>query len=118
MSCVLVNSMISMISNGSYERLDEQAPSQRLNRISSKGFVFGYASALIQLIISLIILYSNEQSNHSLQVCIFMCGSWWLLFGLISCKGLIGIPTSSADVINLSIITNSWKQGTFRLIFR
>lgn len=89
--------------------LPEIAAPQDRDRISAKGFAYGYVgSVLLQLICfafvfvpSLVGGYDNETgtSNIQFQVCFLLVGVWWWSFGQYSLKKLPNpIPAGEGDL--------------------
>jgi len=92
--------------------LPEIAPPRLHDYISAKGFSMGYLGGAILLIIILALGMGHEQlgitEGLAYRVGFLLVGIWWLVFSLISFKGL---PSSSSHhKIQKDVIKSSYKE--------
>lgn len=50
--------------------------------ISTRGFILGYLGAFLVLALSALYIYLSTQSFFNLEVCVALCGVWWLAFSI------------------------------------
>ncbi|KAF4556226.1 putative autophagy-related protein 22-2 [Elsinoe fawcettii] len=103
------------------------APSPELvlsTKISSYGIGFGYSAALIVLILSILIVKANGESDFSLRLVLFIVGCWWVLFSIPAAYCLRPRPGPPLEVAAkaisldappqrqsfLAYVTYSWKN--------
>ncbi|RIB23047.1 autophagy-related protein 22-like protein [Gigaspora rosea] len=73
-----------------YNLLDNLAKTKEIisTHISARGFASGYFGGIILLCICFIISFSLHSSVFSLQIGVFLSGTWWFLFSLLVAKWL------------------------------
>ena len=94
--------------------LPEIAAVEDRDRISAKGFAFGYfGSVLLQLICFLFVLMPDTfgiTEGKGSQISFLLVGIWWWGFGQFSLRRLPGsVPAGSGD-LNQNIIANGYKE--------
>src|SRR5687767_274639 len=99
--------------------LPEIAAPEDRDRISAKGFAFGYiGSVILQLVCFILVFFpgivggdenNNDASTIQLRTCFLLVGIWWLVFGQFSIRRLpSSIPAGEGD--NRNILTNGYKE--------
>lgn len=97
--------------------IPEIAGPEQYDRVSARGFAWGYLGGMIALVISLLIIqfaatigFSPEQISAAIPVRLsfVFIGIWWLLFAAYSLKGLP--PDKQHHVISFKIIVQSYAR--------
>jgi MFS transporter, UMF1 family len=93
--------------------LTEIATPDQMDKISAKGYAYGYIGSVILLIINLIIILSPKtfgihDSKLPSQIAFLSVGIWWFGFALLSFKGLP--KDRPTDVKWGKIIRNGYKE--------
>ena len=73
--------------------LPEIVTEDRYDKVSAKGFAYGYIGSVILLIVILFMINKYEMfgfpsEKTPIRIGFILVGVWWLLFGLLSFKGL------------------------------
>ncbi|CAG8645203.1 10526_t:CDS:2, partial [Cetraspora pellucida] len=101
-----------------YNLLNELAKTKEKisTHISARGFASGYFGGIILLCICFIIAFSLHSSAFSLQIGVFLSGTWWFLFSLLVAKWLRprpGPPLFLVEGIKIrwyDYVVYAWKQ--------
>lgn len=92
-------------SNGSnLKKLDDIS-----SYISTRGFIVGYLGAFLVLIISVLYLHLRQFSFYNLQMCVALCGVWWLAGSIYSFAKLKTRPGPYLPQ-GSSYLVYSWKK--------
>ncbi|HET8573025.1 MAG TPA: MFS transporter [Edaphocola sp.] len=90
--------------------LPEIAHEHEQDKLSARGFAFGYiGSVLLQVICLVFILYDFKDKTFAPRLSFLLVGIWWLGFAQITFKYL---PSSTASAAGGS--RNDWLRGGFR----
>lgn len=98
--------------------LPEIAPRHEHDRVSAKGFSYGYTGSVILLVVNLAWLLSSEtqeDANHAMQWSFVLVGIWWAGFAQITFKKLHEAPTGnpiSKDILKKGYreLARVWKE--------
>ena len=75
--------------------VDIAEPGER-DRVSTRGWAFGYVGGLVLLVISLVLVQLHDtfglSKGDAVRVCFLLAGVWWLVFTLIPYRGLKDRP--------------------------
>jgi UMF1 family MFS transporter len=106
-----IGSWAGLVFYNSY--LPEIAAPQDRDRISAKGFAFGYVGSVILQIVSLALILKNDMwgisKGFASQLSFLLVGIWWFTFGSYALKRLpVGTPTGDSSKGNF--LTNGYKE--------
>jgi UMF1 family MFS transporter len=92
--------------------LPEIAREADMNRISAKGFAWGYVGSVILLIINLLIIqfpdwFGLSKGTLPARISFLMVGLWWFVFGWIAIKGL---PKDSKKAFTLKQLAKGYNE--------
>ncbi|MBR9922483.1 MAG: MFS transporter [Bacteroidetes bacterium] len=92
--------------------LPEIASEDQYDRVSAKGFSFGYIGSVILLIINLIIIMKPEwfgiqQDSLAIRLAFVMVGLWWIGFAIIPFTRL---PRQEKSVNTENLIRKGWQE--------
>ncbi|MEV6943573.1 MFS transporter [Streptomyces sp. NPDC051172] len=98
---------VSMVVYNSY--LPQIAPPEDRDRVSSRGWAFGYAAGSSMLIVNLVLFTGHDSfgvsESTAVRICLASAGLWWGAFTLIPLKRLRDRrTTSSAPAVH------GWRQ--------
>ena len=91
--------------------MPEIAHPEQQDRVSAKGFSYGYTGSVILLIINLALLLSSEsqaEANKAMQWSFVMVGIWWAGFAQITFLKLHETPTGNP--MDGSVLKKGYKE--------
>ncbi|RPF31924.1 MFS transporter [Streptomyces sp. TLI_185] len=98
---------VSMVVYNSY--LPQIAPPEDRDRVSSRGWAFGYAAGSSMLIVNLVLFTGHDafgvSESTAVRICLASAGLWWGAFTLVPLKGLRDRRTASA-----APAVHGWRQ--------
>ncbi|MER5452507.1 MFS transporter [Streptomyces sp. NPDC002764] len=98
---------VSMVVYNSY--LPQIAPPEDRDRVSSRGWAFGYAAGSSMLIVNLVLFTAHDSFGVSesvaVRICLASAGLWWGAFTLVPLKRLHDRRTASA-----APAVHGWRQ--------
>ncbi|MFD8308997.1 MFS transporter [Streptomyces sp. NPDC059690] len=98
---------VSMVVYNSY--LPQIAPPEERDRVSSRGWAFGYAAGSSMLIVNLVLFTAHDSFGVSesvaVRICLASAGLWWGAFTLVPLKRLHDRRTASA-----APAAHGWRQ--------
>ncbi|MGW2833972.1 MFS transporter [Streptomyces sp. NPDC001286] len=98
---------VSMVVYNSY--LPQIAPPEDRDRVSSRGWAFGYAAGSSMLIVNLVLFTAHDSFGISesvaVRICLASAGLWWGAFTLVPLKRLHDRRTASA-----APAVHGWRQ--------
>ncbi|MGW2722484.1 MFS transporter [Streptomyces sp. NPDC001492] len=101
---------VSMVVYNSY--LPQIAPPEERDRVSSRGWAFGYAAGSSMLIVNLILFTGHESFGVSeataVRICLASAGLWWGAFTLVPLKRLRDRRTASSA--SSAPAVHGWRQ--------
>lgn len=97
--------------------LPEIAAPEDRDRISARGFAYGYMGSVILQIICFVFVFKpeliggGEESTIQFRLCFLLVGIWWWGFGQYSLSKLPKpVPAGDNSLSNRSIITKGYKE--------
>ncbi|WP_030946701.1 MFS transporter [Streptomyces sp. NRRL S-646] len=98
---------VSMVVYNSY--LPQIAPPEDRDRVSSRGWAFGYAAGSSMLIVNLVLFTGHDSfgvsESTAVRICLASAGLWWGAFTLVPLKRLRDRRTASA-----APAVHGWRQ--------
>ncbi|MFF4508545.1 MFS transporter [Streptomyces sp. NPDC001401] len=98
---------VSMVVYNSY--LPQIAPPEDRDRVSSRGWAFGYAAGSSMLIVNLVLFTGHDSfgvsESTAVRICLASAGLWWGAFTLVPLKRLRDRPTTST-----APAVHGWRQ--------
>lgn len=97
--------------------LPEIAAPEDRDRISAKGFAYGYIGSVILQIVCFVFVFKpeliggNDDSTIQYRLCFLLVGIWWWGFGQYSLSRLPKpVPAGDNSLSNRSILTKGYKE--------
>jgi UMF1 family MFS transporter len=92
--------------------LPDIAPANEIERISARGFSYGYVGSVLLLIFSLLIIqypsvFSLPEGTMPARLSFALVGIWWLAFGSYS---LSGLPSDTSSHFSMRWIVNGYQE--------
>ncbi|MER6419298.1 MFS transporter [Streptomyces sp. NPDC001137] len=101
---------VSMVVYNSY--LPQIAPPEERDRVSSRGWAFGYAAGSSMLIVNLVLFTGHDSFGVSegtaVRICLASAGLWWGAFTLVPLKRLRDRRTTSSA--SSAPAVHGWRQ--------
>ena len=101
---------VSMVVYNSY--LPQIAPPEDRDRVSSRGWAFGYAAGSSMLIVNLVLFTGHDSfgvsESTAVRICLASAGLWWGAFTLVPLKRLRDRRTASAA--SMAPAVHGWRQ--------
>ena len=101
---------VSMVVYNSY--LPQIAPPEDRDRVSSRGWAFGYAAGSSMLIVNLVLFTGHDSfgvsESTAVRICLASAGLWWGAFTLVPLKRLRDHRTASAA--SMAPAVHGWRQ--------
>ncbi|MEU6146480.1 MFS transporter [Streptomyces sp. NPDC047081] len=101
---------VSMVVYNSY--LPQIAPPEDRDRVSSRGWAFGYAAGSSMLIVNLVLFTAHDSfgvsESTAVRICLASAGIWWGAFTLVPLKRLRDRRTESAT--SAAPAVHGWRQ--------
>ena len=98
---------VSMVVYNSY--LPQIAPPEDRDRVSSRGWAFGYAAGSAMLIVNLVLFTAHDSfgisESTAVRICLASAGLWWGAFTLVPLNRLRDRPTTST-----APAVHGWRQ--------
>ena len=98
---------VSMVVYNSY--LPQIAPPEDRDRVSSRGWAFGYAAGSSILVVNLVLFTGHDSfgvsESTAVRICLASAGLWWGAFTLVPLKRLRDRPTTST-----APAVHGWRQ--------
>ncbi|MHC3471765.1 MFS transporter [Streptomyces sp. 7R007] len=98
---------VSMVVYNSY--LPQIAPPEDRDRVSSRGWAFGYAAGSSMLVVNLVLFTGHDSfgvsESTAVRICLASAGLWWGAFTLVPLKRLRDRRTASA-----APAVHGWRQ--------
>jgi UMF1 family MFS transporter len=98
---------VSMVVYNSY--LPQIAPPEDRDRVSSRGWAFGYAAGSTMLIVNLVLFTAHDSfgisESTAVRICLASAGLWWGAFTLVPLNRLRDRPTTST-----APAVHGWRQ--------
>jgi MFS transporter, UMF1 family len=106
-----IGSWAGLVFYNSY--LPEIAAPQDRDRISAKGFAFGYIGSVILQLVGFVLILKNDMwgitSGFASQLTFLLVGIWWFSFGSLSLRRLpASVPAGEANQKNF--LTNGYRE--------
>jgi UMF1 family MFS transporter len=96
--------------------LPEIAAPEDRDRVSARGFAYGYIGSVILQVICFVFVFQpqlvggNGKNLMEFRVCFLLVGIWWWSFGQFSLKRLpASVPAGTGDIQH-NILTNGYKE--------
>jgi MFS transporter, UMF1 family len=92
--------------------LPEIASESEMNRVSAKGFAWGYIGSVILLIVNLLIIqfpawFGIPQGTLAARISFLMVGIWWLVFGWWA---ILGLPKDQKKSFRFAQLAQGYKE--------
>ncbi len=93
--------------------LPEIVTEDRYDRVSAKGFAFGYIGSVILLVLNLVVIMKPtlfgipEESSLAIRIAFIMVGLWWIGFAQIPFKRL---PDDPKDKPKMNLLTKGSEE--------
>ncbi|MCI3277424.1 MFS transporter [Streptomyces cylindrosporus] len=101
---------VSMVVYNSY--LPQIAPPEDRDRVSSRGWAFGYAAGSSMLIVNLVLFTAHDSfgvsESTAVRICLASAGLWWGAFTLVPLKRLHDRRTTAAT--SAAPAVHGWRQ--------
>lgn len=105
----------SLVFYNSY--LPEIAAHEDRDRISARGFAYGYVGSVILQLVSLALIMKSDlwgiSTGYASQLSFLIVGIWWFSFGNIALRRLpSSVPAGTGNNLQAGIITKGYKELT------
>lgn len=101
---------VSMVVYNSY--LPQIAPPEDRDRVSSRGWAFGYAAGSSMLVVNLVLFTEHDSfgvsESTAVRICLASAGLWWGVFTLVPLKRLRDRRT--APTASTAPAVHGWRQ--------
>jgi UMF1 family MFS transporter len=106
-----IGSWAGLVFYNSY--LPEIAAPEDRDRISAKGFAYGYVGSVLLQIVSFVLILKHEMwgitSGFASQLSFLLVGIWWFLFGSFA-LGRLPNPVPAGEVNQKGTLSNGYKE--------